>query len=67
VENIVLAETKDYADWELLGKISRQSDDEKIRDALKAAVAEVEPEEDDHLTWTKNQLDRLEMKVIAMS
>jgi hypothetical protein len=31
VENIILAETKDHADWELLGKISRQSDDEKIR------------------------------------
>jgi rubrerythrin len=67
VENIVLAETKDYADWELLAKISRQSDDEKIRDALKPAVAEVEPEEDDHLNWTKSQLDRLEMKVIAVS
>jgi rubrerythrin len=67
VENIVLAETKDYADWELLGKISRRSDDEKIRNALRPAVAEVEPEEDDHLNWTKNQLDRLEMKVIALS
>jgi rubrerythrin len=67
VENIVLAETKDYADWELLGKVSRQCDDEKIRDVLKPAVAEVAPEEDDHLKWTKNQLARLEMNVIAVS
>src|ERR1700682_1736974 len=41
IENIVLAETKDHADWELLGKIARQSDDETIREWLKPAVAEV--------------------------
>jgi hypothetical protein len=49
IANIVLAETKDHADWELLGKIARQSDDDKIRDVLKPAVVEVEPEEDEHL------------------
>lgn len=67
VENIILAETKDHADWELLGKIARQSDDEKIRDALRPAVSEVEPEEDQHLNWTKDQLRRLEINAIARS
>lgn len=65
VENIILAETKDHADWELLGKIARQSDEEKIRDVLKPAVSEVEPEEDQHLNWTKDQLGRLEMSAIV--
>ena len=65
IENIVLAETKDHADWELLGKIARQSDDEKIRSVLKPAVSEVEPEEDEHLSWTKEQLARLEFAAIA--
>jgi rubrerythrin len=65
IENIVLAETKDHADWELLGKIARQSDDEKVRDVLKPAVDEVEPEEDDHLSWAKEQLARLEFVTIA--
>jgi len=65
VENIVIAETKDHADWELLGKISRQSNDEKIREALKDAVSEVEPEEDQHLNWTKEQMSRLEFDAIA--
>jgi rubrerythrin len=65
VENIILAETKDHADWELLGKIARQSDDEQVRDVLRPAVGEVEPEEDEHLNWTKKHLGRLEMSVIT--
>jgi rubrerythrin len=65
IENIVLAETKDHADWELLGKIARQSDDEKLRSVLKPAVAEVEPEEDEHLNWSKEQLARLEFAAIG--
>jgi rubrerythrin len=65
IENIVLAETKDHADWELLGKIARQATDERIRNALKPAVDEVEPQEDEHLNWTKKQLARLEFAAIA--
>lgn len=65
IENIVLAETKDHADWELLGKIARQSDDEKIREVLKPAVAEVEPQEDEHLSWAKAEFARLEFAGIA--
>lgn len=65
IENIVLAETKDHADWELLGKIARQSNDDDIRDVLKPAVAEVEPEEDEHLNWTKAQLARLTFQSVA--
>jgi rubrerythrin len=52
IENIVLAETKDHADWEMLGKIARQSNDSRLRDVLKPAVSEVEPQEDEHLNWT---------------
>jgi len=65
IENIVLAETKDHADWELLGKIARQSDDDNIRDVLKPAVSEVEPEEDEHLNWTKAQMARLAFQSVA--
>ena len=66
VENIILAETKDHADWELLGKIARQTNDSRIRDALKDAVSEVEPEEDEHLNWTRDQMSRLQIKAIAI-
>jgi rubrerythrin len=65
LENIVLAETKDHADWEMIGKIARRSDDAKVRDVLKPAVNEVEPEENEHLSWAKTQLARLEFKALS--
>jgi rubrerythrin len=65
IENIVLAETKDHADWEMLGKIARQSNDSRLRDVLKPAVSEVEPEEDEHLNWAKEQMARLEFAAIS--
>lgn len=65
IENIVLAETKDHADWEMLGKIARQSDDSRLRDVLKPAVSEVEPQEDEHLNWTKEQMARLEFAALS--
>jgi rubrerythrin len=65
IENIVLAETKDHADWEMLGKIARQSNDSRLREVLKPAVSEVEPEEDEHLNWTKEQMARLEFAAIS--
>jgi hypothetical protein len=37
----------------MLGKIARQSNDSRLRDVLKPAVSEVEPEEDEHLNWAK--------------
>jgi hypothetical protein len=51
-ECIVLAETKDHADWELIGKCAENSID-KTHDVLKAAYHEVENEEDTHLYHTK--------------
>jgi hypothetical protein len=65
MENIVLAETKDHADWELLGKISRQASDDRIRDVLKPVVSDVEAEEDEHLNWTKTKM--AELAIAALS
>ena len=61
IENIVIAETKDHADWQLLSHLARRSSDPKIRDVLKPAVDEVEPEEDKHLTWTAEQMAQLSL------
>jgi len=33
---------------------------------LKDAVSEVEPEEDEHLNWTREQMSRLEINAIAI-
>ncbi len=51
-ECVVIAETKDHADWELLGKCA-----EKLKGAQKAALKEacevVEEQEDEHLYHSK--------------
>jgi rubrerythrin len=65
IENIVLAETKDHADWELIGKIARQATDDRLREILGAAASEVEQEEDEHLNWTRKKLGELQMEALA--
>lgn len=59
MENIVLAETKDHADWELLGHIAHRSEDSHLSNLLKTAVSEVEGQEDEHLNWTKAKMGEL--------
>jgi rubrerythrin len=51
-ECVVLAETKDHADWELLEKCAENLKG-KEKEALTAACEEVEEEEDEHLYHTK--------------
>ncbi len=65
IENIVLAETKDHADWELIGKIARQATDDRLREILGAAASEVEQEEDEHLNWTRKKLGELQMEALS--
>jgi rubrerythrin len=61
IENIVIAETKDHADWELLGHIAHRSEDSRLSQLLKPAVAEVEDQEDEHLHWTQKKLGELSL------
>jgi rubrerythrin len=65
IENIVLAETKDHADWELIGKIARQATEDHLREILGAAASEVEQEEDEHLNWTRKKLGELQMEALV--
>ena len=51
-ECVVLAETKDHLDWELLGEAAKQLSGEE-RDALSAAYEKIEDEEDEHLYHTQ--------------
>lgn len=61
IENIVIAETKDHADWELLGHIAHRSEDSQLSQLLKPAVSEVENQEDEHLNWTKKKMGELSL------
>jgi len=64
LENVLLAETKDHADWELLGQLAEQLPNGKTKTAIEAAVAEVEPQEDEHLEWAQTKLAALGLRAL---
>jgi rubrerythrin len=51
-ECVVLAETKDHADWQLLGKCAEKLEGSQAQ-ALKQAYDAIEDQEDEHLYHTK--------------
>lgn len=69
-ECVVLAETKDHLDWELLGKCAEKAKSMKLSDArakaLAAAVERVEDQEDEHLYHTKGWCRELWIQSLGM-
>lgn len=51
-ECVVLAETKDHLDWELIGKCAEKLDGDAAA-AMKSAYDEIEDQEDEHLYHTR--------------
>ena len=64
LENVLLAETKDHADWQLLEQLAHQVDDRQVGQAIEEAVREVEPQEDQHLEWARITLAQTAMQMI---
>jgi len=64
-ECVVLAETKDHADWELLGKCAKELGGSE-RDALMEAYDEVEDQEDEHLYHTKGWCRELWLESLGL-
>jgi hypothetical protein len=64
-ECVVLAETKDHQNWELLGEVAAKLDGEEGR-ALRAAYAEVEDQEDEHLYHTSGWCRELWIQSLGM-
>lgn len=67
-ECVVLAETKDHLNWELIGEAAKKAKGETAK-ALKAAHEEVEEQEDEHLYhttgWTRELwIESLGMKAV---
>jgi rubrerythrin len=54
LEAVLLAETKDHADWAFLAHLADEVPEGDVRSALRAAVEEVEPEEDEHVGWAQD-------------
>ncbi|HEY6645418.1 hypothetical protein [Povalibacter sp.] len=64
-ECVVLAETKDHANWELIGQCARAAQGEAAA-ALQAAYDEVEDEEDEHLYHTRGWCRELWLKSLGL-
>ena len=64
-ECVVLAETKDHLNWELLSKCAEKAKGEE-RKAMKAAGEEVEDEEDEHLYHSKGWCRELWIDSLGM-
>jgi len=64
-EAVVLAETKDHADWELLGKCAEHLTGPQA-DALKSAYDTIEDQEDEHLYHTKGWCRELWLQALGL-
>lgn len=64
-ECVVLAETKDHMNWELIGEVSKGLEG-KFRTALKEAHDEVEDEEDEHLYHTMGWCRELWLQYLGL-
>jgi rubrerythrin len=64
-ECVVLAETKDHQNWELIGELAKNLKGEQAK-ALKEAHDQVEDEEDEHLYHTMGWSRELWLKSLGM-
>ena len=64
-ECVVLAEVKDHADWQLLGKCAEAMDG-SAADALRVAYERIEDEEDEHLYHSKGWARELWLKSLGL-
>lgn len=64
-ECVVMAESKDHANWELIGEIAKKSTGEQ-KAALKEAHGEVEDQEDEHLYHTMGWARELWMESLGL-
>jgi len=65
-ECVVMAETKDHLDWELLGKCAKHMNG-KAGKAISAAYMRIEDQEDAHLYYTKGFCRELWIKSLGMN
>jgi hypothetical protein len=61
LENVLLAETKDHANWHLLQQLTLSGEQGQ---ALQAAVDAVEDQKDEHLSWARGTLSSLSLQLL---
>ena len=62
IENLVLAETKDHWDWEMLASIAPRIGDPELKRMASKAIREVSKQEQAHLNWNEQTLSKLAME-----
>jgi rubrerythrin len=63
IENLVLAETKDHWNWEMLSSIAARIQERELKTAVGEAVSEVFKQEREHLQWNQDTLTALAMEM----
>ena len=56
IENLVLAETKDHWNWEMLASVEKKIADTDLKGTVSQAVREVRKQERAHLDWNERTL-----------
>ena len=67
LDAVFLAETIDQANWATLAELADVMPEQPARDALLAAIAEVEPEEEDHFRWARDARADLTLARLGVS
>jgi rubrerythrin len=62
LENLVLAETKDHWNWEMLASIITAIPDPQLRRLVRKATGEVRRQEKYHLNWNEQTLTKIAME-----
>jgi ferritin-like metal-binding protein YciE len=65
-ECVVLAETKDHFDWEMIGECAKAAPTVEEQEILQMATEQVEEEEDEHLYHTKGWCRELWLKSLGI-
>lgn len=61
LDAVLLAESMDHANWQLFVILAAQLPVGELQDQFAAAGREIEPQEDEHLTWAKSTKEQLAM------
>jgi len=62
IENLVLAETKDHWNWEMLASIAPKIGDTELKRMATKAISEVRRQEKTHVDWNEKTLNKLAME-----
>ena len=62
IENLVLAETKDHWNWEMLASVAARIEDPELKRMARKAISEVRKQEKMHLDWNEQTLSKLAME-----